>query len=296
MELNKARAIVALAIENETLEGDLPVGDANVISEAEGLVENAITAWGKNIRGPEVEALLMLDANFDDMSAEEQEAASAKYVEPTPDETPAEEPADDGSNPFAKKKESAQPDPEPEPESTDDQPTGERVAPTAASIEAAKEAILEAAKDGDPDDDDYYDPEGDTPPFEDYDKVKVAEFKTAFANEWDAEQIAVVQLYEASHKGRPGIVNWTPDKASAPKSDDPPAEEPKDEPTGGEGGTSTRNDEAATETKAHGGTFKVTWDVGSSSMEVTQSGKHAAVGIVLDALEHGATSVTIAVE
>lgn len=241
MDLTKAKALVALALENEVLEGDAPSEDSKVIEEATGLVENAITAWNKNIRGPEVESLLMLDANWDEMDASDQEAAAAKFAsaEPPADEPPAE---DDNSNPFAKGKkkdeEKAEPDPEPEPEPEPSGDEGEgggedRVPPTAELIEAAKARITEAARDGDPDDDDYYDPEGDVAPFEDYDKVKVADFKKAFAEDWDSEQIAVVQLYEASHKGRPGIVNWTPDKAPAkteePKGDDKPADEPKTE-------------------------------------------------------------------
>lgn len=236
MDIQKAKAVVALAKENAVHEGPIPTGDDAIIARATEIIELAIEAYNKNVRGDEVTSLLMLDANWDDMSSDEQSAAAAKADEA------AETPSDGGtkSNPFAKgaaaqaeapAEPDPEPDPEPEPEPDSSGASGERVPPTAEEIEQAKSTITELARDGDPDDEDYYDPEGDAPPFDEYDKMKVAEFKKAFSDEWDAFQIAVVQLYEENHKGRPGIVNWTPAKAGqgTKKADEQPASSGADE-------------------------------------------------------------------
>lgn len=238
MELNKAKALVALAIRNETFEGELPTDPERFIEEGQALIEQSIACWGKNIRGPEIESLLMLDANWEEMGETERAQAVAaleQYQPSTPAELNGAEPTN-GANPFAPDTRDdgldaeppmtpedyadndSEPEPEPEPEA---EPEAEG-RPTLEDIDQAKEELLAAARDGDPDDPNYYDPVNGDEPFDGYDKTKIAEIKDAFANDYDQWQIAVVQLYEAAHRNRPGIVNWKPSRK--PRKDPEPTQ------------------------------------------------------------------------
>lgn len=82
MNAAQARAIIAQARKDETYEGPMPEDDAKAISEAEGLVEMAQSAWDQYVRGPEVEALLRLAAEDFDGSDPEPEAQVETPPEP----------------------------------------------------------------------------------------------------------------------------------------------------------------------------------------------------------------------
>ena len=62
---DQARALIAQAKQDQTYEGPIPEDDAKAVEEANALVELATDAWNDMVRGPEVEAILRLAAQFE---------------------------------------------------------------------------------------------------------------------------------------------------------------------------------------------------------------------------------------
>lgn len=238
MPIEKARALIDLAIERDMWEGKPPKNDEKAIKEAEDLVEMSVTAWEKNVRNEDVEAILKLDANWGDdgdesggsdgdgaadvnsiMGVDDYDTLSTKEViqkfesgKLSKDEIEAvqayEKENDERARILkfdadlaegAEPSEEPEPEPEPEPDGGGDE---------LGDGEAAKDA-----------DGDLYivgeDEMGNTPPLGNYDKLKVSDIKEAVAeivnDDANSEQagmfLAWTWQYENENKARKGLLS-----------------------------------------------------------------------------------------
>lgn len=245
MTLDKAKALIDLAIERDMWEGKPPKNDAKIIKEAEDLVEMSVTAWENDVRNPDVEAILRLDVSFGEdgdggetdvnklMDVDDYDTLSTKEViqkfesgDLSKDEIEAvqehekenderarilkfdPESVERGDEPSEEP--AAEPEPEPEPN-------------------GAGPDDGEAAKDADGDlyivaEDDM----GDTPPLGNYDKMKVSDIKEAVAkivgDDDNLEQagifLAWVWQYENENKARKGLLSALEGMAPEPPAPD----------------------------------------------------------------------------
>jgi hypothetical protein len=112
----QARELLAQGRKDGTYEAPIPDDDKKALSEATDLLDMAHTAWEQHVRGPEVEILLKMEANFAEGDAASEDAP--KEEKPKRDEPKAEGEKPKRPRPVPKEPEPG-PDPEPEPELED---------------------------------------------------------------------------------------------------------------------------------------------------------------------------------
>jgi outer membrane biosynthesis protein TonB len=116
----QARELLAQGRKDGTYEAPIPDDDKKALSEATDLLDMAQTAWEQHVRGPEVEILLKMAANFEEGGNQENGSPppEPKQEQDTKEEKPKrDEPKPDAERPRRQRPTPKEPEPEPEPQS-----------------------------------------------------------------------------------------------------------------------------------------------------------------------------------
>jgi hypothetical protein len=113
MKPSQARELIVQGKQDGSFEGPIPDEDAKLIAEANALIELATDAWEQQVRGPEVEKILRMAAQFEDgngaessestdtsspASSSEPEEQSSPETTSEPEKIPPEEQIQDARN------------------------------------------------------------------------------------------------------------------------------------------------------------------------------------------------------
>jgi hypothetical protein len=174
----QARELLAQGRKDGTYEAPIPDDDKKALSEATDLLDMAQTAWEQHVRGPEVEILLKMAANFEEGGNQENGSPppEPKQEQDTKEEKPKrDEPKPDAERPRRQRPTPKEPEPEPEPQEDDlsqiepwDGYDREKVSDIISGVNAGADSYSEA------------------------------EFLDLMRNVWE---------YEAAHKARKAILN-----------------------------------------------------------------------------------------
>jgi hypothetical protein len=187
MKPSQARELIVQGKQDGSFEGPIPEDDAKLIAEANALIELATDAWEQQVRGPEVEAILRMAAQFEDGNG-------AESSEPTDTSSPA-----SSSEPEAP----SSPEPQSEPEA-EKIPPEEQVQDARNIIERAPapfraDDLQELAK---------------LEPWEGYNREKVSgiiDGVNAALDDYELDELYEllrnIWAYESTHRNRQTVLN-----------------------------------------------------------------------------------------